>query len=321
MGGNAATATSLAVWQAAAAAAGVPLWQYLAAGDTVAMPMPQVQIFGGGAHAARRIDIQDLLVVPLSAGSMSEALAMVADVYRAAGSIMTERGRTAGTAEEGGWWPAFDSNEEALGTLTAAIERAGLRPRDEVGIALDIAASEFAVDQGYRLGLEGRQLDRSAWIAQLDQWLARFPIVSLEDPLGQEDEAGWVAFGPQRRQRLQIIGDDYLVTSADRIHAASQAGTCNAVLIKVNQRGTVSEALAAIRAARLAGFATIVSARSGESEDTAIAHLAVGWNAGQIKVGSITRGERTAKWNELLRIEESLGRGAVWAGRAVLGSR
>ena len=318
LGGNTVTATSLALWQAAAIVSGKPLWQWLAADAPVTLPMPQVQIFGGGAHAARRVDIQDFLAVPIGAKSFSESMAMIADVYRAAGKVMASRNSISGTADEGGWWPAFDSNEDALGCLMAAIEMAGFRAGEDIGIAIDVAASEFNRGDGYELALESRRFSREEWLANLSEWIRRYPIVSIEDPFGQDDDDGWVSFGKRFRDRLQIIGDDYLVTDAERVRAAAASGACNAVLLKVNQRGTVLETRQALQAARHAGFATIVSARSGESEDTAIVDLAVGWNAGQIKVGSITRGERTAKWNELLRIEESLGAHAKFAGAGVM---
>lgn len=318
LGGNATTATSLALWQAAAATAKQPLWRYLAGAAPVTLPMPQVQIFGGGAHAARRVDIQDFLAIPLGATSFAEAMDMIAAVYRSAGEVLRRRAPAAGTADEGGWWPAFSSNEDALGTLVEAIERAGFHPGEDIGIAVDVAASEFHRNEGYELALEERRFAREEWLEHLSGWIHRYPIVSIEDPFGQDDDQGWDLFGPRFCNTLQVIGDDYLVTSAERVSEAARRGACNAVLLKVNQRGTVGETLAALQAARRAGFGTVVSARSGESEDTAIAHLAVGWNAGQIKVGSITRGERTAKWNELLRIEESLGAQAVFAGRSAV---
>jgi len=320
LGGNATIATSLAVLQAAAAAAGAPLWRYLAAGHDVRLPLPQIQIFGGGAHAGRRVDIQDFLVIPVGAASFDEALAMVAEVYRAAGAVMARRGRIAGVADEGGWWPDFSSNEEALSTLAQSIEAAGFR-NGEVLMALDVAASEFSANGRYRLGLEGREYDTGAWLDVLGQWLARYPIASVEDPLAEDDSAGMRAFTAAHGQRVQVIGDDYLVTNAARITAAIDEGACNAVLLKPNQAGTITETRHALAAARAAGWGTIVSARSGETEDVAIVHLATGWNAGQLKVGSLARGERTAKWNEGLRIEAELGAGARFAGAAVLPAR
>jgi enolase len=318
LGGNATVAVSLAVAHAAAAARGVPLWLLLAGDAPVSLPMPEIQIFGGGAHAGRRIDIQDLMVVPVGASSFAGALEMTAEVYRAAGEVMRAAGSLAGVADEGGWWPAFHSNEEALAALVAAIERAGLRAGDDVAIALDVAASEFGREARYRLGLERRELDREAMIELLLRWLDRYPIVSIEDPLAEDDRDGWIELMQAAGSRVEIVGDDYLTTDAARVRAAAAERACNAVLIKPNQAGTLTETLAALRAGKEAGFATIVSARSGETEDVSIVHLAVGWNAGRLKVGSFARSERMAKWNEGVRIEEAMGSAARFAGRGAL---
>ena len=317
LGGNALIATSMAVLQAAANARRLPLWKHLAGETTVLLPLPEIQIFGGGAHAGRRIDIQDLLVMPVGAHSMDQALAMVADVYRAAGELMADSGRRAGVADEGGWWPDFSSNEEALQMLTRSIEKAGYR-NGEVMISLDIAASEFGSGGIYRPGLEGRSYQREEWIALLLDWVAKYPILSIEDPVAEDDTEGMINFTQAAGAKVQVIGDDYLVTNAVRVREASANKACNAALIKPNQAGTISETFEALQAAKACGFSTIVSARSGESEDVMISHLAVGWNAGQLKVGSFARSERMAKWNELLRIEESLGSAAQYAGRGAL---
>lgn len=316
LGGNACIATSMATLHAAAAAAGQPLWRHLAGDGPTSLPMPEVQIFGGGAHAGRRVDVQDFLVMPAGAATFDEALAICADVYRAAGELMQRRGKSAGVADEGGWWPDFGSNEEALGVLTEAIERAGCGGGRAV-ISLDIAASEFHRDGRYRLGLEGREYETGAWLELLYGWLDRYPIVSVEDPVGEDDAEGMRDFTRARGAQLQVIGDDFLVTSASRVQAAVAAGCCNAVLIKPNQAGTITETRAAYEAARAAGWGTIVSARSGETEDVTITHLAVGWNAGQLKVGSFARSERMAKWNEGLRIERG-GEAGAFAGLGAL---
>jgi enolase len=318
LGGNATIATSLAVLQAAAAAAGVPLWRHLAAGAPVSLPLPEIQVFGGGAHAGRRVDVQDFMVVALGATSFAQALEMTAEVYRAAGELMRDAGRLAGVADEGGWWPAFDANEEALDWLMRAIERAGFVPGDDVAISLDVAASELGRGGHYRLGLDGRSLDSDGLCALLLGWVARYPIVSIEDPVAEDDAEAMTRFTAAVAGRVQVIGDDFLVTNAARIETAAAEGACNAALIKPNQAGTVTETRAALDAARRAGWSTIVSARSGETEDVSIAHLAVGWNAGQLKVGSFARSERMAKWNEALRIEEALGASARFAGRSAL---
>ena len=318
LGGNALVATSLAVLHAAAAQARQPLWRYLAQGRPVRLPLPQVQIFGGGAHAGRRVDIQDFMVIATGAGSFAEAMEMTAEVYRAAGALMQSRGALAGVADEGGWWPSFTRNEEALDTLVAAIEKAGYVPGEQVAIALDIAASEFGQGGRYRLALENQELDSDAFAERLVRWVDRYPIVSIEDPLAEDDEAGLVAFTRAVGRKVQVVGDDYLVTNAARVREAARLGACNCVLVKPNQAGTVTETLAALRAAQELGYGTIVSARSGETEDVAIVHLATGWNAGQLKVGSFARSERMAKWNEGIRLETRPEAPAGFAGRGAL---
>jgi enolase len=318
LGGNAMIATSMAVLHATAGAHRLPLWKYLAQGSEVALPLPEIQIFGGGAHAARRVDIQDFMVMALGANSFSEALTMTAEVYRAAGELMQQAGKLQGVADEGGYWPAFSSNEEALTMLTRAIERAGYTPGREIGISLDIAASEFGRNGRYTLGLERRELDSDGLCEMLLGWLQRYAIVSVEDPLAEDDADGMRKFTAVAGGRVQVIGDDFLVTSAARVRKAAKSRDCNAVLIKPNQAGTVTETRAALDAGKTAGFGTIVSGRSGETEDTTVVHLATGWNAGQLKVGSFSRSERMAKWNEALRIEEALGGSARFAGRKAL---
>ena len=232
--------------------------------------------------------------------------------------LMADAGKLCGVADEGGFWPAFATNEEALVTLVRAIERAGFRPGVDASLSLDIAASELGRDGHYTLALEGRTLDREQMTQLLLDWLDRYPIASIEDPFDEDDRDGWSMFARAAAGRVQVVGDDYLTTNAPRVVAAAGDHSCNAVLIKVNQAGTLTEARAALDAGKHAGFGTIVSARSGETEDVAIAHLAVGWNAGQLKVGSFARSERMAKWNEVLRIEEALGSTAPYAGAAAL---
>ncbi len=307
LGGNATVAVSMAALHAAAAAAGQPLWRYLSAGGSPTLPMPMIQIFGGGAHADHRIDIQDFLIVPIGAATFDHAMVMTADVYAAAGRLMAERHTLHGVADEGGWWPDFSSSREALDVLVAAIERAGLKPGTDVAIAIDVAASQLRNGSRYRLAAERRELTSDELVEMLLQWCRQYPIISVEDPLAEDDDEGMRAFTARAGDRLQVIGDDYLVTSAMRITAAAQSRACNAVLLKPNQAGTVTETAAALAAAREAGWNTIISARSGETEDVTIVHLAIGWGVGQLKVGSFARGERTAKWNEVLRIEEALG--------------
>ena len=314
LGANAIIAVSMAALHASAAARHEPLWRVLAEGGPVSLPMPMIQIFGGGAHAGGRIDIQDFLVVPVGAASFAEALSMTARVYAAAGELMAERGRRRGVADEGGWWPEFDANTQALDTLVQAIGRAGFAAGSDIGIAVDVAATQFYRDGRYRLAADGAELDTAGLVDMLAEWCRHYPIVSVEDPLAEDDDAGMASITAKIGGRVQVIGDDYLVTSAMRVEVAAARGACNAVLIKPNQAGTVTEARAAFDAARAAGWRTIVSARSGETEDVTIVHLAVGWNAGQLKVGSFARSERMAKWNEGLRIEEALGAAAIFTG-------
>jgi enolase len=316
LGANATIAVSMAVAHAAAAAARLPLHAWLDRGTGRLLPLPQIQIFGGGAHAGRRLDVQDFMVICPGAGSFAEALDWTAEVYRAAGSLMAEQGSRFGVADEGGFWPDFASAEGALDMMVRAIECAGRRPGEEVAIALDIAASEFGRNGHYRF--QGATLDTGALIDKLAGWVARWPILSIEDPLAEDDPEGFRTFTTRVGAHVQVVGDDFLVTDAARIRDAAASGAANAVLLKPNQRGTLTETLDAWDAASAAGYRGIVSARSGESEDTTVVHLAVGWGVGQIKVGSFARSERMAKWNEALRIEEALGGSSRFAGRAAL---
>ena len=310
LGGNALGATSLAIAHAAAAAQGLPLWRHLGAGrEDVFLPLPEVQIFGGGAHAGRRVDVQDFMVIAVGATDYAQALEWTAEVYRAAGLLMTEAGLLAGVADEGGWWPAFGSNEAALDFLLRAIERAGYTPGQDVAISLDIAATDFGRGGRYRLARDACAVDSDGLAEMLLGWLARYPIVAIEDPLAEDDGEGLRKFTAAAGSRVEVVADDFICTSAARISAAAALGACNTALIKPNQAGTVSETLAALRAAQDAGWQSIVSARSGESEDVSVVHLAVGWGAKQLKVGSFARSERMAKWNEGLRIAEALGQG------------
>jgi len=318
LGGNALIAVSMAALHAAAGTARQPLWRYLLGNDPALVPLPEIQIFGGGAHAGRRVDVQDFMVMATGAASFAQALDWTADVYRAAGVRMADSGRLHGVADEGGYWPAFDTNEDALECLLHAIEDTGRTPGDEVAISLDIAASELRSAGRYRLGLEGREVDSDGLCELLVGWVDRYPIVSVEDPVAEDDTTGMRRFTAAVGHRVQVVGDDYLVTDAARVRRAAADQACNALLVKPNQAGTMTETRAAFDAARAAGFGTIVSARSGETEDLTIAHLAVGWGAGQLKVGSFSRSERMAKWNEVLRIEETLGDAALFAGTRVL---
>ncbi len=307
LGGNALIATSMAIAQAAAAAAGQPPWRYLGGDrDDYFLPLPEIQIFGGGVHAGRRVDVQDFMVIAIGAENYTQALDWTAEIYLAAGKLMQEAGLLQGVADEGGYWPAFDSNEQALDYLVRAIEGAGLIPGEDAGISLDIAATDFSHDGNYRLARDDKEIDADSLSEMLLQWLQRYPIVAIEDPLGEHDDEAMAKFTAAAGDRVEIVADDFICTSADRIRHAARIGACNTALIKPNQAGTLTEARDALDAAHAAGWEAIVSARSGETEDTTIVHLAVGWGAKQLKVGSFARSERMAKWNEGLRIAEAL---------------
>jgi enolase len=311
LGANAMVAVSLACAQADAACQKIPLWKKLAGGRRVAMPVPQIQIFGGGAHARGRVDVQDYMIVCIGAGSFAEALEWTSQVYAAAGERLAKRGALSGVADEGGYWPAFKSNEEGLAELVGAISDAGLEPGADVSIALDLAATQLYRAGSYHLALEERALSAGQLHAMLLRWIERYPIVSIEDPFAEHDAAAMRDFTRAAGDRIQIVGDDFFVTSEKKLKSGIEQKTCNAVLLKPNQVGTLTETLACWNAAREAGYGAIVSARSGESEDVSIVHLAVGWGVPQLKVGSFARSERMAKWNEGLRIEEALGAKAL----------
>lgn len=321
LGANAVLALSVATTLAAAEAECVPLYRWLLGAATPLLPMPMVNIVSGGAHAGRAVDLQDVLAVPLGAGSFAEAIEWAWRVRRATAELVSHRGlNTALIADEGGLGPALASNEEALELVALGIERSGLRPLEDCAIAVDIAATEFQFEAGYRLAVEGRSMDAAALVELLEGWSRRYPIVSIEDPLGEDDWDGW-RLAASRLGDLQLLGDDLLVTDRERVGRALELGCANAVLVKPNQTGTLSSAAGVVELARRSGWATVLSARSGETEDGWLADLAVGWRTGQIKVGSTMRSERTAKWNRLLRIEAELGGSAAFAGRAALTGR
>lgn len=307
LGANCLLAVSMAVANAAASGQGLPLFRWL--GRSTLLPLPEVQIIGGGAHANWRTDVQDFLIIPTAAKSYEETLEVSFNVFRAAGDILRERGIYHGVADEGGYWPEFRSNEEIFETLLRAIELAGYTPGVEASLSLDIAASDlYDVEQGlYHFRLENQSFDSDAFAELMTRWCRRYPIVSLEDPMADTDLEGWKKIRKSLGDDLQIIGDDLFTTNLSRIRQGITENLANAVLIKLNQIGTVTETLEAIRLTQEAGWNPVVSARSGETEDAFIAHLAVGSGAGQIKVGSFSRSERMAKWNELLRIGRHLG--------------
>ncbi|MGH7354542.1 MAG: phosphopyruvate hydratase [Candidatus Rokuibacteriota bacterium] len=318
LGANAILAVSLAVARAAADDAGLPLYAYLGGPGGRLLPVPMMNVINGGAHADNGLDFQEFMIVPAGAESFSTALRMGAEVFHALKDLLRDKRLGTGVGDEGGFAPALGSNVAGLDLLMQAIERAGYRPGDDVALALDVAASEFAEDGGrYRLRRENVVLDSEEMVARYEQLLGRYPIVSIEDGLGEDDWAGWAMLTKRLGERVQLVGDDLFVTNPAIIQQGIGKRIANAVLIKVNQVGSLTEAMEAIELGKRAGYGTIVSHRSGETEDTFIADLAVAVNAGQIKTGSLSRSERLAKYNQLLRIEEELGHAASWPGKGL----
>ncbi len=319
LGANAILAVSLACARAEAAAAGLPLWRHL--GAEPLLPLPMVNIVSGGLHAGRQLDFQDFLVMPVGARTYRDALRMVVDVYEATADVLCERGLTVLKADEGGFGPPLESHAAALEVLDRAVERAGLGLGDDMAYALDIAATHFfEPDTGnYALASEGRTCTPAELAELIAGFADRHPILSVEDALAEDDWEGWVAFTARLGGRLQILGDDLFTTNIERLERGIELGAANAVLVKMNQIGTITETLTLVERAKQAGYRTVISARSGETEDPALADIAVGTGGGQIKVGSVAQSERLAKYNQLLRIEEALGDDAPYAGRAALG--
>jgi enolase len=321
LGANALLGVSLAVARAGADECGLPLYQYLGGPGARIMPVPMMNVLNGGAHADNGLDIQEFMIVPAGAGSFGEALRVGVEVFHALKKLLKDKGLSTGVGDEGGFAPSLPGNEAALDFVLRAIERAGYRPGEDVFLALDPAASEFGKHGRYRLRADRADKSRDEMIAFYEQLLSRYPICSIEDGLGEDDWEGWRALTQRLGSRIQIVGDDIFVTSPAILQEGIRKGIANAILVKLNQIGTLTETLETIELAKRAGYGTIISHRSGETEDTFVADLAVAVNAGQIKTGSLSRGERTAKYNQLLRIEEELGPSAVWPGRAAFGSR
>lgn len=320
LGANAILGVSLAAARAAAAGAGVPLYRHLGGIAARELPVPMLNVLNGGRHADNNLDLQEFMIVPAGASSFSEALRMAVEVYHALHGVLRDRGLSAGVGDEGGFAPALSSHREALDLLLAAIEKAGYRPGEHVFLALDPAASEFYREGKYVLAGEDKILTSQELIELYRGWLDRYPIISLEDGLAEEDWEGWRELTKQLGDRVQLVGDDIFVTNPTLLARGIQEGVGNSVLIKVNQIGTLSETLETVAQAHQAGYTTVISHRSGETEDTFIADLAVALNAGQIKTGAPCRGERVAKYNQLLRIEEELS-APSFPGRAVFGRR
>jgi enolase len=319
LGANAVLGVSLAVARAAAQSAGQPLYAYLARGNPVTLPVPMLNVINGGRHAAHSADFQEFMVVPAGFDSFSRALRAGVEVYHALRGILSDRGLSTLIGDEGGFAPTLATNEAPVEVLIEAIEAAGYIPGEHVFLAMDVAASEFATkDGGYNLARENKMLTTDGLIDRYEEWLDKYPaIVSIEDGLTEVDWTGWVKMTDRIGSRVQLVGDDLLVTNPEIIRRGVEARAGNAALIKLNQIGTLTETLEAIRIAHDAGWGMVISHRSGETEDTSIADLAVGVAAGQIKAGAPARAERTAKYNQLLRIEEELGDDAVYAGASV----
>jgi enolase len=316
LGANAILAVSLANAQAAAASAGQPLWRYLGGEDAHVLPVPMMNVLNGGAHADNAVDFQEFMVVPVGASTFSDALRVGAEVFHNLKRTLHDRGLGTAVGDEGGFAPDLDSNEAALRALVEGIEAAGYRPGDDVAIALDPATSEVFRDGVYDLHHEGRKLSSDELAAYWGDLVDRYPIVSIEDGMDEEDWDGWRAVTERLGDRVQLVGDDLFVTNTERLRRGIEAGVANSILIKVNQIGTLTETLEAIDMARGAGYTAVMSHRSGETEDVAIADLAVATGCGQIKTGAPSRSDRVAKYNQLLRIEEALGERATYPGRS-----
>ena len=321
LGANALLGVSLAAARASADDAGLPLYQYLGGPGARILPVPLMNVLNGGAHADNGLDVQEFMLVPAGAGSFSDALRMGVEIFHTLKRLLKDQGLSTGVGDEGGFAPALGSTEAALDFLLRAIERTAYRPGEDVWLALDTAASEFGEHGRYRLRADKTEKSSQEMIAFYETLMARYPICSIEDGLAEDDWEGWHALTRRLGDRCQLVGDDVFVTNPAILQEGIRKGIANAILVKVNQIGTLTETLEAIELAKRAGYGTVISHRSGETEDAFVADLAVGVNAGQIKTGSLARGERTAKYNQLLRIEEELGQAAVWPGRAVFGSR
>ncbi len=318
LGANAILGVSLAAAHAAAQVEGVPLYRHLGGDEASLLPLPMANILNGGAHADTSVDLQEFMVCPVGASRFAEAIRAVSEVYHALKGVLRAQGLATGVGDEGGFAPSLSSNEDALKLIVEAIEKAGYKPGADVAIALDPAASEFYKDGRYVLKGEGRSLDAAALVELYEDWIGRYPIVSIEDGMAEDDWDGWRLLTETVGERIQLVGDDLFVTNVKRLKEGINRKVANSILIKVNQIGTLTETFDAIDLARKAGYSSVISHRSGETEDTTIADLAVATGAGMIKTGAPARSERVAKYNRLLFIEAELGRSAVYAGRSRL---
>jgi enolase len=318
LGANAILGVSLALAKAAAADLGLPLYRYVGGVFARTLPVPMMNIVNGGKHADNPIDIQEFMVQPVGVGTIAEAVRVGAEIFATLKKSLHEAGHNTNVGDEGGFAPNLKSADEALGFITKACERAGYKPGEDVTFALDCASTEFFKDGVYDLEGEGKKFDAAGMVAYLEDLVARYPIASIEDGCGEDDWEGWKLLTDRLGKKIQLVGDDLFVTNPERLRRGIEAGTGNSILVKVNQIGTLSETLDAVEIAHRAGFTAVMSHRSGETEDSTIADLAVATNCGQIKTGSLARSDRTAKYNQLMRIEAELGQSARYAGRTIL---
>ncbi|MGK9234145.1 phosphopyruvate hydratase [Inquilinus limosus] len=321
LGANAILGVSLAVARAAAEDAGLPLYRYVGGAYASTLPVPLMNIINGGAHADNPIDIQEFMIMPVGAPTLAEAVRTGSEVFHALRKKLKDAGHGTNVGDEGGFAPNLASADEALSFIVQAIEAAGYKPGDDVVLALDAASTEFYKDGRYHLEGEGKTLDSAGLVAYYEELVKRYPIVSIEDGMAEDDWEGWAAITSTLGQRIQLVGDDLFVTNPERLSQGIARGIGNSILVKVNQIGTLTETLQAVEMAHKAGYTAVMSHRSGETEDATIADLAVATNCGQIKTGSLSRSDRLAKYNQLIRIEEQLGRAASYAGRSVLRQR
>ena len=316
LGANAILGVSLAVAKAAADATGLTLYNYLGGVNAKVLPVPMMNILNGGEHADNNVDIQEFMIMPVGANSFAEALRMCAEVYHNLKAVLNEKGLNTGIGDEGGFAPDLSSNEEAIAVIIEATEKAGYKPGDDILIALDVAATELYKDGKYHLEGEGKVLTSEEMVSYYEELINKYPIISIEDGLAEDDWEGWKMMTDRIGDRVQLVGDDLFVTNTERLARGIEKGVANSILIKVNQIGSLTETIDAIEMAKKAGYTAVISHRSGETEDTTIADLAVALNAGQIKTGAPARSERVAKYNQLLRIEELLGDAAEYAGKS-----
>ena len=316
LGANAILGVSMALAKAAAESSAMPLYRYVGGPNARVLPTPMMNIINGGAHADNPIDIQEFMVMPVSAESLSESVRMGAEVFHALKKTLSDAGHNTNVGDEGGFAPNLASTDEAIGFVMKAIEKAGYKPEEDMALALDAASTEFYKNGRYELAGEGKSLGSDEFAAYLADLCARYPIISIEDGMAEDDWDGWVALTESIGDRVQLVGDDLFVTNPDRLSIGLQKGAANSILVKVNQIGTLSETLDAVELAHLHGYTAVMSHRSGETEDTTIADLAVATNCGQIKTGSLSRSDRIAKYNQLIRIEDELGPVGIFAGRS-----